>query len=194
MKRGLVRLRAGMHPGMWRGLFVLGDHLFEGVDLPGHRLTRAQIVAAMKKYAFALLLPWFWCCAASAQQASATLTLTVVGAQANVGQIIASLFDSKATYMRQSIVTKTRAVGADGTVVIDFGEHPHGDYAVSLIYDKNANGKLDTGFMRIPKEKFGFSNNAKGRFGPAKWKHARFVLNGASLKLQIRLAVARGNL
>ena len=148
----------------------------------------------MKKYAFALLLAWFWSCAASAQQVTATLTLTVVGAQPNVGQIIASLFDSKAAYMRQSIVTKTRAVGEHGTVVIEFGEHPHGDYAVSLIYDKNANGKLDTGFLRIPKEKFGFSNNAKGRFGPAKWKHARFVLDGASLQLHIRLAGAKGNL
>lgn len=44
---------------------------------------------------------------------------------------------------------------------------PYGEYALSAIHDNNLNGKLDTGFMRIPKKPYGSSNNAKASFGPA---------------------------
>lgn len=42
---------------------------------------------------------------------------------------------------------------------------PEGDYAVSVFLDENGNRKLDTNFMGIPKERFGFSNNPAVRFG-----------------------------
>ena len=40
------------------------------------------------------------------------------------------------------------------------------------------NEKLDTNFFGIPKEQFGFSNNAKGRFGPPSFESASFELDG----------------
>ncbi len=41
-----------------------------------------------------------------------------------------------------------------------------GQYAVSAFHDANDNKKLDTNWMGIPNEKYGFSNNARGTFGP----------------------------
>lgn len=45
-------------------------------------------------------------------------------------------------------------------------ELPAGRYAFSAFHDANDNKKLDTNWMGIPNEKYGFSNNARGTFGP----------------------------
>src|SRR6478609_4266517 len=46
----------------------------------------------------------------------------------------------------------------DKTMKVIFENVTAGTYAVSVIHDENENEKLDTGFMGIPKEGFGFSN------------------------------------
>ena len=53
-----------------------------------------------------------------------------------------------------------------------------GVYAVSVFHDENGNGKLDTGFMGIPSEGFGASNDAPEKFGPPKYADARFAVTG----------------
>src|SRR6478736_7035639 len=63
----------------------------------------------------------------------------------------------------------------DKTMKVVFENVPAGTYAVSVIHDENENEKLDTGFMGIPKEGFGFSNDAMGTFGPPKFKEASFI-------------------
>ena len=119
------------------------------------------------------------------------ITVRVAGADAEKGQIIGSLFDSPDTYMRASVTEVVAAVEADGEVVLDLGLHAPGFFAVAVVYDSNSNGELDTGFMSIPKEKIGFSNNAKHRFGPAKWKSAKFELADSDLELVIDLEHSR---
>lgn len=63
------------------------------------------------------------------------------------------------------------AAGKAGSV--HFAELAPGLYAISLIHDENANGKLDTAMM-IPREGFGFSMNPAIVFGPPKFASARF--------------------
>ena len=55
---------------------------------------------------------------------------------------------------------------------------------MSSFYDKNGNGKLDTNFLGIPKEPTAMSNNAKGSFGPPKFKDAKFTLT-ANTTIQV---------
>jgi len=62
---------------------------------------------------------------------------------------------------------------------------PPGTYAVKLHIDENENGELDTNFLGIPKEQYGFSNNARA-FGIPKFEAASFSLNTYK-KVQIRL-------
>ncbi len=54
---------------------------------------------------------------------------------------------------------------------------PRGDYALAVVHDENGNGKLDT-FAGIPREGYGFSRNAPVRFGPPRFKAARFTVAG----------------
>ena len=45
----------------------------------------------------------------------------------------------------------------------------------------NENKKIDTNFLGIPKEPYGFSNQKKGRFGPPKFKEVVFKLNKSDI-------------
>ncbi|MFC0206298.1 DUF2141 domain-containing protein [Novosphingobium soli] len=77
-------------------------------------------------------------------------------------------------------------VPASAPLVLDFGRVPAGRYAISLIHDENGNGKLDTSVM-IPREGYGFSNDAPARMGPPRFAHAAFDVGAADVRLAIRM-------
>jgi uncharacterized protein (DUF2141 family) len=49
---------------------------------------------------------------------------------------------------------------------------------VACFHDENDNGKLDTGFLGIPKEGTTASNQASRAFGPPRFEDARFTFSG----------------
>ena len=57
---------------------------------------------------------------------------------------------------------KVEEVIADGILIKELNESY---YAVAIYHDENSNKKFDT-FFSIPKEYYGFSNNAPVFFGP----------------------------
>ena len=54
----------------------------------------------------------------------------------------------------------------DKTCNIVINDLNPGKYSFKYFHDDNDNKKLDTNWIGIPKEGYGFSNNAKGHFGP----------------------------
>ncbi len=56
-------------------------------------------------------------------------------------------------------------------------ELPTGRYAVSAFYDQNKNESLDKNAIGIPTEKYGFSNNVKGTFGPPSLEEQLFMID-----------------
>jgi len=96
-----------------------------------------------------------------------------------------ALYNSDATFMKKHVASRTvKASGNDVTVV--FENLKPGHYAVSTFHDENDNEKLDTNFFGIPKELYGFSNNAKGSLGPPSFDKARVKIE-ADKKLTIDL-------
>ena len=105
-----------------------------------------------------------------------SLTVTVKGLIPNQGQVVVSLFDDKKKYLKETFKEqRLNALDTDSVDVI-FTDLAAGDYAFSAYYDIDADGELDTGIFRIPSEPVAFSNNARGKFGPAKWKKTQFEL------------------
>ena len=51
-----------------------------------------------------------------------------------------------------------------------------GKYAFKYFHDENNDEKINTNFMGIPKEGYGFSNNAKGKFGPPSFEKMIFEI------------------
>lgn len=65
---------------------------------------------------------------------------------------------------------------------ITFDSLVKGSYALAIIHDENNNQKLDQGEMGIPVEGYGFSNDARGVFGPPDFRLAVFYFSGTSDK------------
>ena len=77
------------------------------------------------------------------------------------------------------------AVAAQGGAVT-LGAMAPGRYAIAIIHDENANGKLDT-FAGIPREGVGFSRNPALRFGAPSFQSASFPVAGAPVEQDIKL-------
>ena len=75
-------------------------------------------------------------------------------------------------------------VGA-GTATYTF-ELPNGTYAIGIFVDANYNNEMDRNLFGVPKEQYGFSNDAKGSFGPPSFKDASFTVSG-DMKLEVNL-------
>lgn len=69
----------------------------------------------------------------------------------------------------------------------DFEDIPPGTYAIAVIHDENMNGKLDTNWLGIPTEGYGFSNEEKGGAGVPSFSNASFPYDGHDLELNIGL-------
>lgn len=54
---------------------------------------------------------------------------------------------------------------SDNKCIIVINNLNQGKYVFKYFHDENKNEKLDLNWMKIPKEGYGFSNNAKGTFG-----------------------------
>ncbi len=73
------------------------------------------------------------------------------------------------------------------TATILFTGMPAGEYAIAMMHDENDDQKLNKNFFGIPKEGYGFSNNAMGTFGPPSYNKASFEhKTGEVTELNIR--------
>ena len=61
-------------------------------------------------------------------------------------------------------------------------EIPDGEYAIAFFIDANGNKKLDKNFLGIPKEQFGFSNNAMGTLSAPTFEQAKFTVAGNTIQ------------
>ena len=119
----------------------------------------------------------------SGAPATSTLTVRITGIRNAKGNLRVKLSrDSKVVEMRQvEIDAKTL------TAQTVFARLPYGAYAVSLFHDENKNGELDSSFLRIPKEGYGFSNNPSKRLGAPKYEETTFMLSEPQSTTEIKL-------
>ena len=122
----------------------------------------------------------------TANALAADLTIDLDGIQPGKGKIMIAVYDSAENFLHHSLrVLKVPATEATMHVKLE-GLAP-GNYAISLYQDINSNSKLDSNFLGIPNEPYGFSNNATGSFGPPKFDAARIDLPMAGKNISIGL-------
>ena len=114
------------------------------------------------------------------------LKVTIEGLENDKGKVMVGLFASKEGYTSDKEPFKgCSSEIKDRKAECTFEGISYGTYAIKIYQDKNGNGKLDTNCMGVPEEKYGFSNNASGLLGPAKWDDAKFVFNTKSMSMEI---------
>lgn len=107
------------------------------------------------------------------------------------GSLYIALYDCAEDYMDTEKAAFKDMIPVDETEeMVIFHNIPEGEYAVAVFQDLNGNGELDVRGMGIPKEPFGFSNNARGKLGPAKYKNAKFTFSG-DMEIDINLVITK---
>jgi uncharacterized protein (DUF2141 family) len=103
--------------------------------------------------------------------AQLTLTIEIDGLRNNKGQILLQVYDEKHNKVKGAI----GSIINEKCVIIIENLKP-AKYAFKYFHDENKNDKLDNNWMGLPAEGYGFSNNAKGTFGPPSFKKWIFEL------------------
>ena len=115
-----------------------------------------------------------------------TLEVEVANLKSTEGYVYLSLYEGEDKFLKEALMRTKIETIAGKSVVLKLEDVPVGDYSVSVMHDENMNGELDSGTFGIPKEGYGFSNNARGMFGPPSYKDTKFRLEG-NTKMTIKL-------
>jgi uncharacterized protein (DUF2141 family) len=108
--------------------------------------------------------------------AQSNLTVEILNLESNKGVAIVDLMDKD----EESVMDLTSEI-ADNKCTLIFKDLKNGQYAIRYFHDENKNEELDTNFIGIPKEGFGFSNDAIGKFGPKDFSEWLFEVSGDTL-------------
>lgn len=105
------------------------------------------------------------------------------------GEVKVAVFADEGGWRARSEPVRSAMLPVAGSKVeVRFSDLPPGSYGVMAYHDRNANGRLDTLPIGLPTEPYGFSNNARGSFGPPSWRSATVAVGAGETKAQaIRL-------
>ena len=121
-------------------------------------------------------------------QSPPKLIIELSNLKSDAGKIMIAAYDQADHFLGEKAVAVMKVPVRD---LVDnriaFDGLTFGQYALSIFHDENDNGELDTNIFKIPKEPFGFSNDAKGRFGPPKFQAASFRFDSNQQVIQVRL-------
>ena len=100
-----------------------------------------------------------------------------------------AFYNKEADFLNEDkiFMGKTVEINAKGTATISLENISPGTYAIAAFLDENGNGKMDTNFLGIPKEKYGFSNNVRPMMRAATFKEASFVVTNKDISISIKL-------
>lgn len=115
-----------------------------------------------------------------------TIEVEIINFASDKGVAQIGLFNTESSFLDKVYKGKEVKI-KDHKAVATFTDIPDGTYAISVFHDKNKDEKLNT-LLGIPTENYAASNNAPSKFGPPKWKDAKFeVRNGEIVKQKISL-------
>ncbi len=118
-------------------------------------------------------------------QENCTLSIEFEGLKSDNGKLFIALYNEEEDFLKNQM--KGLIVDIfNGKASASFDNLESGIYAISSFHDKNENGKMDTNFLGIPKEPVACSNNAKGKFGPPKFKDAKFMISTDHTQIKIK--------
>ena len=121
---------------------------------------------------------------AMAEDLTGILMVEISGLKDASGNVYIAVYDSDSTWLSDEMVLNQKVVIADaldGDLVRTELLLPLGDYALSVFYDQDGDGKLKTNFIGMPKEPIALSNNAVAKFGPPEYDDAVFSLGAQPL-------------
>lgn len=144
----------------------------------------------LKTICTGIILFTFLCSTTSLIAQKSTLNLTIQNIQKVEGKVMIAVFKGEGNFLEdgKAIASKIALVEKTGALTVVFPNLPLGkDYAVAVYHDVNGNEKLNTNLFGVPTEPYGFSNNARSKWGAPKYNIARFELNELTKNMIIQV-------
>ena len=116
---------------------------------------------------------------------AATVEVHVSGVAAGKGKVNVAVCDRE-RFLKQCAYSGS-IPARDGDNVVRIAGVPAGSWAVLAYQDENANDELDRNFVGIPKENYGFSREARSKFGPPGFDDAAIEVSGETTVAKVKL-------
>ena len=112
------------------------------------------------------------------------LSLSITNLRNNKGHVLISVYKDGVGYPEEldKAVRRAKLTITNKTASVSFAGLASGNYAIAILHDENNDGKMNTNFLGIPKEGYGFSNNVMGTFGPPTFSKESFQYNANLIK------------
>ena len=117
---------------------------------------------------------------------AADLVVTVTDIRNGQGNIRFALYDKADEFPRGERFRGTDVAARQGSVQVEFKDLPSGTYALAIHHDENDDKEMNTYFMVVPREGYGFANDARVIFGPPSFEAASFPVKGDRTEITLR--------
>jgi len=115
---------------------------------------------------------------------ASTVEVRVSGVTAK-GKVNVAVCD-RARFLKQCAYSASVPAQA-GETTVTVKDVPPGTWAVLAYQDDNGNNELDRNLIGIPKEAYGFSRDARGKFGPPSFEDAAIEVGETPATASVRL-------
>lgn len=153
---------------------------------PGLRAPMGVRCVALRAVLAFAILPAI----AFAQSSCPGIHVKILDIRNSTGAVACALFESAVGFPTEYLHAATNIMVIkvrDKQARCDFEDIAPGTYALAVIHDENMNGKLNTNWLGVPTEGYGFSNDAKALLGAPSFSAASFLYDGRNLDLTISL-------
>ena len=121
-------------------------------------------------------------------QQTGDLTIVLTGFENNNGLVWISVVNSEQGYVDEhKAFCGIRTKLTKRRVEIVLKGISYGEYGIRTYHDEDESGSLNKNFLGIPKEAYGFSNNARNLFGTPSYDKVRFKLNAPAVTVNITI-------
>ena len=126
-----------------------------------------------------------------AQEQCSGIHMKILNIRNSTGNIVCALFQSPEGFPNDFLDFATNIMIIkirESEASCYFADVPSGNYSMVVIHDENMNGKLDTNWLDVPKEGFGFSNKAKALLSAPSFSTSSFQYDGQNIDMMMNLS------
>jgi uncharacterized protein (DUF2141 family) len=117
---------------------------------------------------------------------AAMVQIDVTGVSDSHGHVRAELC-TRNTFLTSACPYQGDAPATTGSTVVTIAEVPPGEYAAQVFHDETDQGVVHQNLLGIPREKIGFSNDAKVRVHGPRFQDAAFSVGSEVEHITVRL-------
>jgi len=118
-----------------------------------------------------------------------SFTVSFTELENNNGKLAIRLYDGEVGFPEgdDSVYKDYQVSPSNYKATLSLKDIPYGTYAIAVLHDEDENGELKKGFLGIPQEGIGMSNNPGFGLSAPSWEECKFTVNAETEKLSIEL-------